>query len=446
MIKTSNLQRENPFKEKLTKSQELISSKQNLNQKSIKKFGNNRIMPPNVYNSIFSTNQVNKDFSVKMENQFKDKLDINNIIPTSPIVQNINKKLFSSQNLTNSYSDLCTSASFSSQKSTESFLSNNNVSQFTQNKFFLVSNNLNIFNSPRKFVLNENFNNEINNNTFYNTTFKGLTNKNINNSNIINQKFNQNIDLINLKNSNYLIKEKSINNFNYNNLFPNNKINNEPTYFDTQKSINFNEQKNYLINNDLINIDSINIHNSNNINGSIKNGSFHNNNLENQSRKKSKNFYNKFNSSKDNNMNENTVILTLKIKVGKNDYRIFNLKKYDDLFISLEKFVDINKISQDLVKPLVSKIFLTLNKIFWLLNNKIGLYDQEYLLSLYKLWIKNNKEIPKSRNKNHSDKSTTTSSESSSENSYKDIKSNSYQNSDGNSSDGRERQHTSKSF
>ena len=145
-------------------------------------------------------------------------------------------------------------------------------------------------------------------------------------------------------------------------------------------------------------------------------------------------------------MNENTVILTLKIKVGKNDYRIFNLKKYDDLFISLEKFVDINKISQDLVKPLVSKIFLTLNKIFWLLNNKIGLYDQEYLHSLYKLWIKNNKEIPKSRNKNHSDKSTTTSSESSSENSYKDIKSNSYQNSDGNSSDGRERQHTSKSF
>ena len=87
-----------------------------------------------------------------------------------------------------------------------------------------------------------------------------------------------------------------------------------------------------------------------------------------------------------------------------------------------------------------------MNKIFWLFNNKIGIYDQEYLNSLYKLWIKNNKEIPKTKNKTHSDKSTTTSSDSSSENSFKDIKSNSYQNSDGNSSDDKGRQHTSKSF
>ena len=145
-------------------------------------------------------------------------------------------------------------------------------------------------------------------------------------------------------------------------------------------------------------------------------------------------------------MNENTIILTLKIKVAKNDYRTFNLKKYDDLFVSLEKFVDLNKIRQELVKPLVTKIFNTLNKIFWLLNNKIGIYDQKYLHSLYKLWIKNNKEIPKTKNKTHSDKSTTTSSDSSSENSFKDIKSNSYQNSDGNSSDDKGRQHTSKSF
>ena len=145
-------------------------------------------------------------------------------------------------------------------------------------------------------------------------------------------------------------------------------------------------------------------------------------------------------------MDENTIILTVKIKVAKNDYRTFNLKKYDDLFVSLEKFVDLNKIRQELVKPLVTKIFNTLNKIFWLLNNKIGIYDRQYLHSLYKLWIKNNKEIPKTKNKTHSDKSTTTSSDSSSENSFKDIKSNSYQNSDGNSSDDKGRQHTSKSF
>ena len=98
-------------------------------------------------------------------------------------------------------------------------------------------------------------------------------------------------------------------------------------------------------------------------------------------------------------------------------------------------FVNINNINQELVKPLVTKIFKTLNKIFWLLNNKIGIYDQEYLSSLYRLWIKNNKQIPNSKNKNQSDKSTNDSSDQSSDNSSDNIKSNSFQNTDGNNED-----------
>lgn len=129
---------------------------------------------------------------------------------------------------------------------------------------------------------------------------------------------------------------------------------------------------------------------------------------------KNKNNFNKFNSPKENTTNENTVILTLKIKVAKNDYRTFNLKKYDDLFISLKKFFDLNQIKQELVKPIITKIFSALNKIFWLLNNKIGIYDQEYLNSLYKLWTKNKDTIPVAKSRNHeaSDKSTSSSSES----------------------------------
>ena len=114
-------------------------------------------------------------------------------------------------------------------------------------------------------------------------------------------------------------------------------------------------------------------------------------------KKSGKNFYNKFNSPTENINNatsENTTILTLKIKISKNDYRIFNLKKYDDLFISLQKFFDLNKINQELVKPIVAKVFATLNKIFWLLNSKVGIYDQEYLNSLYRLWKKNKEKIP----------------------------------------------------
>ena len=143
-------------------------------------------------------------------------------------------------------------------------------------------------------------------------------------------------------------------------------------------------------------------------------------------------------------MNENTVILTLKIKVANNDYRIFNLRKNEDLFISLEKFVDTNKIRQELIKPLVDKIFETLNNITCLLNNRIGNYDREYLNSLHKLWIKNNKEIPRTKNKSktNSHKRNTSSSDTSSENSSKGIRSNSFQNTDGYSSDEVERVHT----
>ncbi len=93
----------------------------------------------------------------------------------------------------------------------------------------------------------------------------------------------------------------------------------------------------------------------------------------------------------------------------------------------MEHFIFINKIKQELVKPLVSIIFNALEKIYCLCNYIIILYDREYLNSLYKLWIKNNKTIQKIKNSENSDKSITSSFNSSNE-----IKSNSF---DGNISD-----------
>ena len=446
MLSSSQIPKnKNPFKEKITKSQEILFRQQYLRQKPNKQIANNN-MPISIYNTCISQNQTNPEFSVKLPKAYKMKLDTNNIISNSPFQQNVTNKFFSPQNLTNSYSDLCTSASFSSQKSSESFFSSNNNTnnQILQKNIVLMPKNLNMYNSSKKNIINVNYSNDLTKNCFYNNnlTSKDLANI-INNSQIINQK-NQNLASINLNNSNNLLKE--ITTPNYIN-FNNNTINTENNYFkgnyfNTQKSIDLTEQ-------------NISIHNgidytinskANSINNSSKSINYVNNNTDNQNRKKSKNYYNKFNTARENSMNENTVILTLKIKVGKNDYRYFNLKKYDDLFVSLEKFVDLNKIKQELVKPMVAVIFKALNTIFFILNNKIGIYDQEYLNSLYKLWIKNNQKIPKMRNKNHSDKSTTSSSDSSSETSYKDIKSNSYQNTDGNSSDEKGSQHTSKSF
>jgi hypothetical protein len=230
-----------------------------------------------------------------------------------------------------------------------------------------------------------------------------------------------------------------VKNYRYDNNIFNNKKNSKNNYFNSE----FLEQNN-KINDEKMSISSSHNSKKNSINCFEKNLSDINNNLEIKSRKKSKIYYNKFNNSKENFLNENTIILTVKIKVGKNDIRSFNLKKYDDLFVSLEKFVNINKINQELVKPLVTKIFKTLNKIFWLINNKIGIYDQEYLGSLYRLWIKNNKQIPKS-NKNQSDKSTNDSSNESNDNSPEKIKSNSFQNTDENN-DEKESKHKTKTI
>ena len=105
-------------------------------------------------------------------------------------------------------------------------------------------------------------------------------------------------------------------------------------------------------------------------------------------------------------MTENTTILTLKLKISNNEYIDFNLRRYDDLFESLNKFVSLNKIKRELVKPLVLQIFKSINKIFYLFNNKISIYDKEYLNSLYKLYLKNNNEILRSNHKGQSSDKT----------------------------------------
>ena len=126
MLSSSQIPKnKNPFKEKITKSQEILFRQQYLRQKPNKQIANNN-MPISIYNTCISQNQTNPEFSVKLPKAYKMKLDTNNIISNSPFQQNVTNKFFSPQNLTNSYSDLCTSASFSSQKSSESFFSSNN--------------------------------------------------------------------------------------------------------------------------------------------------------------------------------------------------------------------------------------------------------------------------------------------------------------------------------
>ena len=362
--------------------------------------------PLNLYSSCFSPFQNGKNLSVKNINSPDDKVS-----------QNLLKKLSGNQkgtigspNTTNS--DLLTAASLTSQQSNESFLSKNN------------NNNVYITSSFQPYNLDRNESNVGNRFNYSmikpNMNFCNYTK--CNNNIFINGNYS-NINLNYIKGSQGFITQNQNNNMRY-------KLNNK----DNITNYNSNNSSNSNSSNSCKKSSS---NNSNKSNNKTKKGK-----LNNQKKK----YFNKFNSSKENITNENTVILTLKIKVGKNDIRYFHLKKYDDLFISLEKFFDLNKISQSLIKPFVNQIFDALNKIFWIINNKIGIYDIKYLRSLYKVWIKNNETLPK-KNKNKDNNSTISSSDSSDENKHKQMKSNSFHDTNNLSEDDKdEKQKTSKSI
>lgn len=450
------------------KAYNLLSPPLNPKAKPTQFFNSNipKFKPIQLYSTNLSPMQNDKNFFVKNVCSPDDKLN-QDLLKKFSNYQNLNAKMYKNPNLTNS--DLLTVGSLTTQQS-ESCLSNKtNTNAYIPTTFQPVMNNYMVCQFP-----NHRYNNSITNysqmNYFYGNNQNPFINGNYSN---MNMKYNYRQSTIipstqkkNNKNMNLNTKYKKYSSGNYIKNKINNNTKNSNNNDDKIDVSNFNsnssiksgsgsEKSNTDSNKFSSNNDS---NKSDSINGKTEKKQNNSNNCGNFSKKK---YYNKFNSPKENNIaNENTVILTLKIKVAPNDFRTFNLKKYDDLFISLEKFFDLNKIKQDLIKPTVTKIFAALNKIFWLLNNKIGIYDQEYLNSLHKLWIKNNGQIPKrnedkkeedtksnnskeggiKKNKANSDKSTISSSDSSDgdKKKHKKIMSNSFQNMDNNSEDGKE--------
>ena len=344
---------------------------------------NVKFKPLNLNAKCFSPGQNDKNFSVNMINSPEVKLNMDMLGQYSSIQKNLNSKLFQSPETNNS--DLLTSSTFSpQQQSNESIISvSTNSSQYIPSNFHvLMPTNYTLYQYPCHRKIFSMGGTQMN-------YFCGINNTNImGNNNIINT---TNPIKVNLKTNNQFGKSnKPIQNIYSSNAGLCQNLRSSYNGYNCNK---FNEKNKNLNPNDSVKSGGSG-NNSDTSKGGASNNSGKNENKTTNVGKK-KNYFNKFNSPKENSTNENTVILTLKIKVAPNDFRVFNLKKYDDLFISLEKFFDLNKIKQELVKPIVTKIFAALNKIFWLLNNKIGIYDQEYLHSLHKLWIKNKEQIPK---------------------------------------------------
>ena len=88
--------------------------------------------------------------------------------------------------------------------------------------------------------------------------------------------------------------------------------------------------------------------------------------------------YNKYNSINQdlnqlwiNPIAENTEILKVNVKISKNKTTIFKLRRFDDLFLTVKLFCEINAIDEKFMKPIIIKALCALNNIYQVINTKL---------------------------------------------------------------------------
>ena len=60
----------------------------------------------------------------------------------------------------------------------------------------------------------------------------------------------------------------------------------------------------------------------------------------------------------------NTVILQVSVKLPNNQTVMFKLKRFDDLFLTIKLFCEINSIEEKLIKPIIIKSLCAINTIY----------------------------------------------------------------------------------
>ena len=88
--------------------------------------------------------------------------------------------------------------------------------------------------------------------------------------------------------------------------------------------------------------------------------------------------YNKFNSVNNelfttliNPIIENTEILQVNVKISEDKNVVFKLRRFDDLFLTVKLFCEINSIEEKLIKPIITMALCTLNSIYQIYNSKL---------------------------------------------------------------------------
>jgi hypothetical protein len=70
-------------------------------------------------------------------------------------------------------------------------------------------------------------------------------------------------------------------------------------------------------------------------------------------------------------MVENTEILKVNVKISKDKYVVFKLRRFDDLFLTVKLFCEINSIEEKLIRPIITKALCTLNSIYQIYNTQL---------------------------------------------------------------------------
>jgi hypothetical protein len=88
--------------------------------------------------------------------------------------------------------------------------------------------------------------------------------------------------------------------------------------------------------------------------------------------------YNKYNSINQdlnqlwiNPIAENTEVLNVNVKISENKSAVFKLRRFDDLFLTVKLFCEINSIDEKLMKPIIIKALCALNNIYQVINAKL---------------------------------------------------------------------------
>ena len=69
---------------------------------------------------------------------------------------------------------------------------------------------------------------------------------------------------------------------------------------------------------------------------------------------------------------ENTEILKVNVKLSNNQTVVFKIRRFDDLFLTIKLFCEINSIDEKFIKPLIIKSLSTINTIYQLYNSNIS--------------------------------------------------------------------------